>query len=60
MIWLKMEDIQIPTAIDLSKLGLDQIEEDDAEFKIGAMVTLRQLETHKLSMRQLVMYLEML
>lgn len=47
MIWLKMEDIQIPTAIDLSKLGLDQIEEDDAEFKIGAMVTLRQLETHE-------------
>lgn len=43
MIWLKMEDIQIPTAIDLSKLGLDQIEEDDTEFKIGAMVTLRQL-----------------
>ena len=47
MIWLKMEDIQIPTAIDLSKLGLDQIEEDDTEFKIGAMVTLRQLETHQ-------------
>ena len=47
MIWLKMEDIQIPTAIDLSKLGLDQIEEEDAEFKIGAMVTLRQLETHE-------------
>lgn len=47
MIWLKMEDIQIPTTIDLSKLGLDQIEEDDAEFKIGAMVTLRQLETHE-------------
>ena len=47
MIWLKMEDIQIPTAIDLSKLGLDQIEENDEEFKIGAMVTLRQLETHE-------------
>lgn len=47
MIWLKMEDIQISTAIDLSKLGLDQIEEDDTEFKIGAMVTLRQLETHQ-------------
>lgn len=47
MIWLKMEDIQIPTAIDLSHLGLDQIEETDEEFKIGAMVTLRQLETHE-------------
>lgn len=46
MIWLKMEDIQIPTAIDLSKLGLDKIEENKEEFKIGAMVTLRQLEKH--------------
>ena len=47
MIWLKMEDIQIPTAIDLSKLGLNRIEENNKEFKIGAMVTLRQLETHE-------------
>ncbi len=46
MIWLKMEDIQIPTGIVLDKLGLNQIEEDENEFKIGAMVTLRQLETH--------------
>ncbi len=46
MIWLKMEDIQIPTGIVLDKLHLDQIEEDENEFKIGAMVTLRQLEIH--------------
>lgn len=46
MIWLKMEDRMVPQAIDLSKLGLDKIEENETEFKIGAMVTLRQLETH--------------
>lgn len=46
MIWLKMEDRMVPEAIDLSNLGLDTIEESDTEFKIGSMVTLRQLETH--------------
>ena len=46
MLWLKMQDRNINTAIDLSGLGLDAIEENDTEFKIGAMVTLRQLETH--------------
>ncbi len=34
-------------AIDLSGLGLDQIEENDEEFSIGAMVTLRQIELHE-------------
>ena len=46
MIWLKMETINVGTAIDLSGLGLDTIEETDTGFSIGAMVTLRQLETH--------------
>ena len=46
MIWLKMETINVGTAIDLSGMGLDTIEETDAGFSIGAMVTLRQLETH--------------
>ena len=46
MIWLKMETINVGTAIDLSGLGLDTIEETDVGFSIGAMVTLRQLETH--------------
>ena len=46
MIWLKMETIPIGTAIDLSGLGLDTIEETDDSFSIGAMVTLRQLEEH--------------
>ena len=46
MIWLKMETIPVGTAIDLSGLGLDTIEETDEGFSIGAMVTLRQLEQH--------------
>ena len=46
MIWLKMETINVGTAIDLSGLGLDTIEETPEEFSIGAMVTLRQLEEH--------------
>ena len=44
MIWLKMENINVGTAIDLSGLGLDTIEETDEGFSIGALVTLRQLE----------------
>ena len=44
MIWLKMETINVGTAIDLSGLGLDTIEETEEGFSIGAMVTLRQLE----------------
>lgn len=46
MLWLKMEKLQVDTAIDLSDLGLDQIKEDEKEFRIGAMVSLRELELH--------------
>lgn len=42
--WLKMGSRNIQTAIDLSALGLDTIEEDEDSFKIGCMCTLRQLE----------------
>ena len=45
--WLKMGERNIQTAIDLSKLGLDTIEEDQNSFKIGCMCTLRQLETNE-------------
>ena len=41
MLWLKMEKINVGTAIDLSALGLDTIEETDTEILIGAMATLR-------------------
>ena len=46
MLWLKMEKINVGTAIDLSALGLDTIEETDTEILIGAMATLRDLETN--------------
>ena len=47
MLWTKMGERQVQTAIDLSGLGLDQIEESEEEFSIGCMVTLRQLEEHE-------------
>ena len=46
MLWLKMGRGTVQTAIDLSGLGLDTIEETEEGFSIGAMVTLRQLEQH--------------
>ena len=46
MLWLKQQNRNVGTAIDLSGLGLDAIEETEEEFRIGAMVTLRQLEQH--------------
>lgn len=46
MMWLKMGTHSFGTAIDLCDLGLDKIEETPDEFRMGAMVTLRQLETH--------------
>lgn len=47
MLWLKMSSRSFQTAVDLSGLGLDQIEETEEEFSIGAMVTLRQMEKHE-------------
>lgn len=44
--WMKMGTHSFGTAIDLCDLGLNQIEETDEEFRIGAMVTLRQMEKH--------------
>lgn len=44
MVWLKMSNRNISTAIDLSGLGLDTITETEEEFVIGAMTTLRDLE----------------
>ncbi len=46
MLWLKMQNKSVDTAIDLSELGLDEIEESETNFTVGAMVTLRQLEQH--------------
>lgn len=44
--WLRMGRRAIGTAIDLSDLGLDQIIEHEDYFELGAMVTLRQMETN--------------
>ncbi len=46
MLWLKMQSRNVNTAIDLCDLGLDTIEETEDGFSIGAMVSLRALETH--------------
>lgn len=46
MLWLRQGKETIQTAIDLSGLGLDQIQETEEEFQIGCMATLRQLEQH--------------
>ena len=35
------------TAIDLCALGLDQVDETETEFRIGAYVSLRELETNE-------------
>lgn len=45
MLWTKMQNRMIQTAIDLCDLGLNTIEETEEEFLIGAMVSMRQLET---------------
>ena len=46
MLWLKLQDKTVDTAVDLAGLGLDAIEETPEGWRIGAMVTLRRLETH--------------
>ena len=46
MCWMKMGRRQLQTVIDLSALGLDEITPTASGFAIGAMVTLRRLETH--------------
>ncbi len=45
--WLRMGNTHIATAIDLSDLGLDKIEETEESFVIGCMASLRSIECHK-------------
>lgn len=47
MMWLRMSDRNLQTAIGLEGLGLDKIEETEEEFIIGATTTLHQLECHE-------------
>lgn len=45
-LWVKMGEKTIMNAIDLSKLSLDKIEEDEEKFVMGCMCSLRDLEIH--------------
>lgn len=47
MLWLRLGTANYNTIIDISGIGLNSIEETDSEFKIGAMVTLRELELNQ-------------
>ena len=47
MLWLRLGKGNVNTAIDLCDLGLGTIEETEEAFLIGAMATLRDLETHQ-------------
>ena len=44
MMWMRLGNARVKTVIDLSGLGLDQIEDEGNVIKIGAMCTLRQIE----------------
>ncbi len=46
MLWLRLGNHRIGTAIDLSDLGLDTVEDTGDSWQIGAYTTLRTLETH--------------
>lgn len=46
-LWLKMGKRNILNAIDLSGLSLDKIEEEEEGYRIGCMVSLRDLEVHQ-------------
>lgn len=45
--YLRMGKKRIGTGIELSKLNLNYIKEDDEWFEIGAMTTFRDVETHE-------------
>lgn len=47
MLWLRLGKGSVHTAIDLCDLGLDTMEQTEEQFSIGAMVTLRDLETNE-------------
>ena len=47
MLWLKMQNRSVDTAIDLCDLGLDKIIEEENCYRIGAMVSLREIENNK-------------
>ena len=46
MLWMRLGNGNVNTAIDLCDLGMDKIEENEEEISIGAMVSLRDIEQH--------------
>lgn len=46
MLWLRLGTRRVGTAIDLSDLGLDGVEDTGNTYRIGAYTSLRTLETH--------------
>ena len=47
-LWLKKGNAQVDTLIDLSRLGLNKIEDKGSFVEVGSMVTQRELETSPL------------
>lgn len=47
MMWMRLSDARVQNVIDLSGLGLDKIEENENEFRIGCMCSLRSLEINR-------------
>ncbi|MFT5701562.1 MAG: CO/xanthine dehydrogenase FAD-binding subunit [Desulforhopalus sp.] len=47
--YLRLGSRKIGTAVDLSRLGLGDVAETVSEIEIGAMVSLRALETHEIT-----------
>lgn len=47
MLWLRLGSGTVDTAIDLCDLHLNAITEEENQFSIGAMATLRDLELHE-------------
>ncbi len=48
MLWMRLSNYSFNTAIDLSGLGLDKIEDIGDEIRIGCMATLHDVETSPL------------
>lgn len=46
MLWIRLGNRRIGTAIDLSALGLDTVEDTGDSWRIGAYTSLRTIETH--------------
>lgn len=53
-LFLRLQKRNLPLVIDLNGMGLNRIESSTDHFRIGAMATLRQIETHPALPRALV------